>query len=524
MEELIIYLMEKREQLLQYRTELKQLAQKKDNTYMEKLKQYDEIVERVQIDIAQIKEALKKEIEEEVDKINSLNALVEQVYPEEMKRSIQELSETEKELKIQRKNNPQLINLIHTLEKLIPTLKARIDFIKKSRAIKKKELCELIPSGQSASEYLIALLERIRMIDELSFKNLDEYIKKFGLQEKSGSDNGMRYITNENLQSCLRFIEHWCSEHFDENVPFYLRRLPRMSIAENGGVVRCAMPGETETVLQEEYRAGIRLNRVKQSRLIKEFESGKSKDNYSPEELAIIERYQKLEENYGYAHLNIPARNLISILEWCETNFKGKPVYLRRRPRSQIAELEDGSVTDQYEITELNKELKLGIALSNFRGSSLYQKYLQGKTLSSAELEVISLYHAILQEYDIDEQKANLLELKEWCEEKRKLGLHEHLGELLTKGIYTKKARRTKRNMIDETEEERRIRLGRAFSWFQKGSPFFQKYRAFLIGKENIENRAGNIPPEDKEIIQLYLDIQDIIHTHNDKEPEDGRR
>ncbi len=51
-------------------------------------------------------------------------------------------------------------------------------------------------------------------------------------------------------------------------------------------------------------------------------------------EIALVERYERVIEEYNYGDLNINANNIIEIEQWCKEKFEGKPEYSRRLPKS----------------------------------------------------------------------------------------------------------------------------------------------------------------------------------------------
>ena len=97
---------------------------------------------------------------------------------------------------------------------------------------------------------------------------------------------------------------------------------------------------------QRELRLGKALKRFKQSTIWKNYQEGKEKGLSREEikqeygmregEIALVERYERIIEEYDYGDLNIQGDNIIKIEKWCKEQFEGKPEYSRRTPRSQI--------------------------------------------------------------------------------------------------------------------------------------------------------------------------------------------
>ncbi len=74
-------------------------------------------------------------------------------------------------------------------------------------------------------------------------------------------------------------------------------------------------------------------------------------------EIALVERYERVIEEYDYGDLNIQAYNIIKIEKWCKEQFEGKPEYSRRTPRSDIGGI---SAAKEGEEEEEQRELGLG--------------------------------------------------------------------------------------------------------------------------------------------------------------------
>ena len=97
--------------------------------------------------------------------------------------------------------------------------------------------------------------------------------------------------------------------------------------------------------------------------------------------------------------------NIIKIEEWCKEQFEGKPEYSRRIPRSNIK----GIKTAKEE-----RELGLGKALSNFKQSTIWKNYQEGKEkglsreeikqeygMREGEIALVERYERIIEEYDV---------------------------------------------------------------------------------------------------------------------------
>ena len=112
------------------------------------------------------------------------------------------------------------------------------------------------------------------------------------------------YDLDTNLKNIME-IEEWCKEQF-EGKPEYSRRTPRRVIQ---GII-AAKEGEEETEEQRELRLGQALGKFKrQSTIWKNYQEGK-KQGLSREEIkqkyglregeiALVERYERVIEEYG---------------------------------------------------------------------------------------------------------------------------------------------------------------------------------------------------------------------------------
>ena len=233
----------------------------------------------------------------------------------------------------------------------------------------------------------IALVERYeRVIEEYDYGNLN--------------------IQADNIIE----IEKWCKEQF-EGKPEYSRRTPSLGIK---GII-AAKEGEEETEEQRELRLGRALRRFKQSTIWENYQEGKeqglSREEIKQEygmregEIALVERCERIIEEYAYGNLNIQGDNIIKIEEWCKEQFEGKPEYSRRIPRSNIK----GIKTAKEE-----RELGLGKALSNFKQSTIWKNYQEGKEkglsreeikqeygMREGEIALVERYERIIEEYDV---------------------------------------------------------------------------------------------------------------------------
>ena len=127
-------------------------------------------------------------------------------------------------------------------------------------------------------------------------------------------------------------------------------------------------------------------------------------------EIALVERYERVIEEYDYGDLNIQADNIIKIEKWCKEQFEGKPEYSRRTPRSNIR----GIIAVKEGETEEQRELRLGHALIKFKQSTIWKNYQEGKEkglsreeikqeygMKEGEIALVERYERIIEEYDV---------------------------------------------------------------------------------------------------------------------------
>ena len=192
----------------------------------------------------------------------------------------------------------------------------------------------------------------------------------------------------------LMKIEEWCKEKF-EGKPEYSRRPPSQKAKE-----------------PVEKTLGNALSNFKQTPIWINYQKGKNeglsreeiKQKYELREgqIKLVERYERLIEEYD---LDDYLKNVMKIEEWCKEQFEGKPEYSRRIPRSNIK----GIKTAKEE-----RELGLGKALSNFKQSTIWKNYQEGKEkglsreeikqeygMREGEIALVERYERIIEEYDV---------------------------------------------------------------------------------------------------------------------------
>ena len=126
-------------------------------------------------------------------------------------------------------------------------------------------------------------------------------------------------------------------------------------------------------------------------------------------EIALVERYERIIEEYD---LDTNLKNIMEIEEWCKEQFEGKPEYSRRTPSLGIKGII--AAKEGEEETEEQRELRLGKALNNFKQSTIWKNYQEGKEkglsreeikqeygMREGEIALVERYERIIEEYDV---------------------------------------------------------------------------------------------------------------------------
>ena len=105
-------------------------------------------------------------------------------------------------------------------------------------------------------------------------------------------------------------------------------------------------------------------------------------------------------------------KNIIEIEEWGKEQFEGKPEYSRRIPRRDIRGIK--TAKEGEEETEEQREVRLGKALGNFKQSTIWKNYQEGKEkglsreeikqeygMREGEIALVERYERVIEEYDV---------------------------------------------------------------------------------------------------------------------------
>ena len=359
------------------------------------------------------------------------------------------------------------------------------DIWKKYRAGKEQGLSrEEIKEKYEMREGEIALVERCeRIVEDYDYGNL-----------------------NVDANNIIK-IEEWCKEQF-EGKPKYRRRTPRATI--DG--IKAVQEGEKETTEQRELYLGRVLSGIKEEDIWKKCQKGKEqglsreeiKQKYGMREgeIALVERYERVIEEYNYGNLNTSANYIIEIEKWCEEKFEGKPKYMRKTPRASINKIKVAKKGEQE--TEEQRELRFGIALSEFKTSYIWKKYQEGKEqglnieeikqkygMREGEIALVERYEKVIEEYDYGKLNANannIIEIEEWCKEKFE-GKPEYSRRLPKKIQGIRAAEEGEK----ETEEQREKRLGHALNNFKQSDIWknYQEGKKQGLSREEIKQKYG---------------------------------
>ena len=197
-------------------------------------------------------------------------------------------------------------------------------------------------------------------------------------------------------------IEEWCKEQF-EGKPEYSRRTPSTKADDPrektlGSALRHFKKKPIWINYQKGKKEGLSREKIKQKYELRE------------EQIKLVERYERLIEEYDYWELNTSADNIMKIEKWCKEKFEGMPEYSRRTPRMGIAGVNVAQKEEQE--TEEQRELRLGKALSHFKQTPMWTDYQKGKKeglsreeikrkygLREGEMQLVERYDRLIEEY-----------------------------------------------------------------------------------------------------------------------------
>ena len=194
--------------------------------------------------------------------------------------------------------------------------------------------------------------------------------------EKEVEDINLRKTALKNIIE----IEEWCKEQF-EGKPEYSRRTPSTKADDPrektlGSALRHFKKKPIWINYQKGKKEGLSREKIKQKYELRE------------EQIKLVERYERLIEEYDYWELNTSADNIMKIEKWCKEEFEGKPEYSRRTPNTTAKD---------------PREKILGNALSRFKQNRIWTDYQKGKEEGLSRKE-------IKQKYELREGQIKLVE------------------------------------------------------------------------------------------------------------------
>ena len=211
--------------------------------------------------------------------------------------------------------------------------------------------------------------------DELSVYELssmqlfDSLIKKYDISK---------------LESFILELEEWCRENNDGK-PIYYYRMPRHLRG-----VYSAKDKLSENEDQREYRLHQTIQSFKRgvsfNNVYANYFDNNQKNNITPKEKELVERYLIIEKKYNYSQLELL---IIDLEDFCNT--------YNRFPRG----IHNITLTNKYFETELQREKRLYNAIINIkRGaySNLYERY-NNQILTQEELDFMNRFSELEKNY-----------------------------------------------------------------------------------------------------------------------------
>ena len=286
------------------------------------------------------------------------------------------------------------------------------------------------------------------------------------------------YDLDDYLKNVMK-IEEWCKEKF-EGKPEYSRRTPNREADDPrektlGSALRHFKKKPIWINYQKGKKEGLSREKIKQKYELREGQ------------IKLVERYERLIEEYDYWELNTSADNIMKIEKWCKEEFEGKPEYSRRTPNTTAKD---------------PREKILGNALSRFKQNRIWTDYQKGKEeglsrkkikqkyeLREGQIKLVERYERLIEEYDLDDYLKNVMKIEEWCKEKFE-GMPEYSRRTPRMGIAGVNVAQKEEQ---ETEEQRELRLGKALSHFKQTPMWtdYQKGKKEGLSREEIKRKYG---------------------------------
>ena len=336
-------------------------------------------------------------------------------------------------------------------------------------------------------------------------------------------------------------IEKWCKEK-NEGKPEYSRRLPKYI-----EVIKSA-----EEKRENSLRGVLNRFKRKENGIWEKYQKGKKqglsreeiKQKYGMREgeIALVERYERVIEEYDYGDLNVQADNIIEIEKWCKEKNEGMPEYSRRLPQR----------INGIKSAEEERENSLRGSLKKFKGKKggIWEKYQEGKKqglsreeikqkygMREGEIALVERYERVMEEYDygkIKDAVENIIEIERWCKEKNE-GKPEYSRRLPQRKKRIKSAEEERENSLRNVLEKFKGKENGIWEKYQEGKKqglsreeIKQKY-GMREGEIALVERYERVMEEYdygkiKDAVENIIEIERWCKEKNEGKPEYSRR
>jgi superfamily II DNA or RNA helicase/uncharacterized Fe-S cluster-containing protein len=348
---------------------------------------------------------LEKISKEECDKILDVDSF-------EVKGNLHDLYELEKEVEDINLRKTALKNIIEIEEWCKEQFEGKPEYSRRTPSTKADD-----PREKTLGNALSRFKQNRIWTDYQKGKN--EGLSREKIKQKYGLKEGQiklverydrlieEYDLDDYLKNVMK-IEEWCKEKF-EGKPEYSRRTPNREADDPrektlGSALRHFKKKPIWINYQKGKKEGLSREKIKQKYELREGQ------------IKLVERYERLIEEYDYWELNTSADNIMKIEKWCKEEFEGKPEYSRRTPNTTAKD---------------PREKILGNALSRFKQNRIWTDYQKGKEeglsrkeikqkyeLREGQIKLVERYERLIEEYDLDDYLKNVMKIEEWCKEK----------------------------------------------------------------------------------------------------------
>lgn len=179
-------------------------------------------------------------------------------------------------------------------------------------------------------------------------------------------------------------IEDWCKEKYGL-VPIWKRSLPTRS--KDSG--------------EEEVKLAIKYQALKSQ--IKEYNGILIEDIPDETIRRIVAVVRSIDENYG---MSTYRKNALEVEEWCKEKYRDMPIYERHLPYGTEGEYEKQLARKVSKIRSIITQQYSGIELKDIKDEE--------------HRKIVEIMRRIEENYDLNAQYKNILEIEEWCKRKYK--------------------------------------------------------------------------------------------------------